>query len=111
MKKIEAIIRRSKLGELKSALSQLGVQGITVLDAGGFGQQRGHPFTTEAEDEVLLVPKYKIEIFTTDAMVQPVLENIAAICSTGHPGDGKIFVSPVEDALRIRTGQKGEEAL
>ncbi len=109
---MEAVIRRAKLAELKKALSDLGIQGITVLEAGGFGQQRGHPQPAEeGGDEVFLVPKYKLEIFTTDEMAPKVLEKIAQICKTGRPGDGKVFVSSVEGSLRIRTGETGEKAL
>lgn len=111
MKKIEAIIRRGKLPEVKQALSLIGIQGITVLEAGGFGQQRGKQNTDSPDDEVFLVPKYKIEVFTTDELLEKAVNTIESICKTGRPGDGKIFILPVEDVLRIRTGERGKTAL
>jgi nitrogen regulatory protein PII len=112
MKKIEAIIRRSKLAEVKKALSDLGVQGVTVLEAGGFGHQRGHQSIIEfAEDDVSLVPKTKLEMVTSEPLVEKIVEKIRTICHSGQHGDGKIFISHIEEAVRIRTGQTGEEAL
>ncbi len=112
MKKIEAIIRRSKLAEVQKALSDMGVQGITVIEAGGFGHQRGHQSLIEfAEGDVALVPKTKLEIFTSDPLVKNIVEKIRTICHSGQHGDGKIFISQIEEAVQIRTGQAGEEAL
>jgi nitrogen regulatory protein PII len=112
MKKIEAIIRRSKLAEVQKALSDLGIQGATVIEAGGFGHQRGHQSISEfLEEDVTLVPKSKLEIVTNDAMVDKIVEKIRFICHSGQQGDGKIFISAIEEVIRIRTGQTGEEAL
>ncbi len=112
MKKIEVIIRRSKLAEIQKALSDLGVQGITVIEAGGFGHQRGHQSIIEfAEGDVSLVPKTKLEIVTGEALVEKIVEKIRTICHSGQHGDGKIFISTIEEAIRIRTGQTGEDAL
>ena len=114
MKKIEAVIRRKVLGDLKNELSKIGISGITILEAGGFGQQRGHFGRKEDEnidDEVYLVPKYKIEIVVTDEKSSEVINSIKKICYSGKPGDGKIFISSIEDVIRIRTDESGEKAL
>jgi nitrogen regulatory protein P-II 1 len=112
MKKIEAIIKPFKLDEVKENLSELGVQGITVTEVKGFGRQKGHTeLYRGAEYIVDFLPKVKIEIVTTDGLALKVIEVIEQAARSGKIGDGKIFVLPVEEAIRIRTGQRGEEAL
>jgi nitrogen regulatory protein P-II 1 len=112
MKKIEAIIKPFKLDEVKNALSAVAVQGMTVTEVRGFGRQKGHKEVYRgAEYVVELVPKIKIEVVVPDQVVPRVVETIAKAAKTGKIGDGKIFVLPVEDAIRIRTGERGENAL
>ncbi|MBI5469298.1 MAG: P-II family nitrogen regulator [Deltaproteobacteria bacterium] len=112
MKKIEAIIKPFKLDEVKKALNDLAIEGMTVSEVKGFGRQKGHTeFYRGAEYSVDFLPKIKIEIVTTDGMAAKVVEAIVAASRTGKIGDGKIFVVPVEEAVRIRTGETGEEAL
>jgi nitrogen regulatory protein P-II 1 len=112
MKKIEAIIKPFKLDEVKDALQAVGVSGITVTEAKGFGRQKGHTeLYRGAEYVVDFLPKVKLEVVVEDAMVQPAIEAIAAAAHTGRIGDGKIFVMPVESALRIRTGEKDGDAV
>ena len=112
MKKIEAIIKPFKLDEVKDALNQVGLKGITVLEAKGFGRQKGHTeLYRGAEYVVDFLPKVKIELIVEDSMAERVVEAIAAAAQTGRIGDGKIFVIPVETALRIRTGEEGNDAL
>ena len=112
MKKIEAIIKPFKLDEVKEALQELGVQGMTVLEAKGFGRQKGHTeLYRGAEYVVDFLPKVKLEVVVSDALADRVVEAIAAAAQTGRIGDGKIFVIPVETALRIRTGDRIEDAL
>ena len=112
MKKIEAIIKPFKLDEVKEALHDVGVSGITVTEAKGFGRQKGHTeLYRGAEDVVDFLPKVKLEIVVDDAMAPRVVEAIAAAAQTGRIGDGKIFVIPVESALRIRTGETDSDAL
>lgn len=112
MKKIEAIIKPFKLDEVKNALSAVAVQGMTVTEVRGFGRQKGHKEVYRgAEYVVELVPKIKIEVIVPDQVVSRVVETIAKVAKTGKIGDGKIFVLPVEDAIRIRTGERGENAL
>ncbi len=112
MKKIEAIIKPHKLDEVKEALARVGVQGMTVTEVRGFGRQKGHTeMYRGAEYEVTFVPKVKIEVLTTDAKAAAVVEAMLTAARTGQIGDGKIFVIPVEEALRIRTGERGEEAV
>lgn len=112
MKKIEAIIKPFKLDEVKNALSAVAVQGMTVTEVRGFGRQKGHKEVYRgAEYVVELVPKIKIEVVVPDQVVARVVETIAKAAKTGKIGDGKIFVLPVEDAIRIRTGERGENAL
>lgn len=112
MKKIEAVIKPFKLDDVKEALREAGVQGMTAIEVKGFGRQKGH---TEhyrgAEYTVDFVPKVKIEVIVSDALAARVVEVIEASAKTGKIGDGKIFVLPVDEAIRIRTGEKGEEAL
>jgi nitrogen regulatory protein P-II 1 len=112
MKKIEAIIKPHKLDEVKEALAKVGIQGMTVTEVRGFGRQKGHTeLYRGAEYVVAFVPKVKIEVLTTDAKASQVVEAVKAAARTGQIGDGKIFILPVEEALRIRTGERGEEAL
>ena len=112
MKKIEAIIKPFKLDEVKEALHEIGLQGITVIEAKGFGRQKGHTeLYRGAEYVVDFLPKVKIEIVLSDDMVERAIDAIKSAAHTGRIGDGKLFVSNIEDALRIRTGETGEEAL
>jgi nitrogen regulatory protein P-II 1 len=112
VKKVEAIIKPFKLDEVKESLSEIGVQGITVSEVKGFGRQKGHTeLYRGAEYVVDFLPKVKLEIIVPDAMVPQVVETIQNAARTGRIGDGKIFVVPVEDVVRIRTGERGEEAL
>ncbi|HLF94024.1 MAG TPA: P-II family nitrogen regulator [Planctomycetota bacterium] len=112
MKKIEAVIKPFKLDEVKAALSQVGVQGLTVSEVRGFGRQKGHKEQYRgAEYTVDLVPKVKIEVVVGDNAVTPVVEAITKAARTGEIGDGKIFVSTLETVIRIRTGEKGEAAV
>ena len=112
MKKIEAIIKPFKLDEVKEALHEVGVSGITVTEAKGFGRQKGHTeLYRGAEYVVDFLPKVRLEVVVADAQAQAVVEAIAAAAQTGRIGDGKIFVSNVESALRIRTGEKDEDAI
>jgi nitrogen regulatory protein PII len=112
MKKIEAIIKPFKLDEVKEALNAVGIQGITVSEVKGFGRQKGHTeLYRGAEYVVDFLPKVKLEVVTTDDMVEKVTEAIQNAASTGRIGDGKLFVLPVLEAVRIRTGERGEEAI
>ncbi|RMD88507.1 MAG: P-II family nitrogen regulator [Alphaproteobacteria bacterium] len=112
MKKIEAIIKPFKLDEVKDALHEVGVSGITVLEARGFGRQKGHTeLYRGAEYVVDFVPKVKIELFIEDARVEAAVEAIQNAAHTGRIGDGKIFIMPVLDAVRIRTGETGDDAI
>jgi nitrogen regulatory protein P-II 1 len=112
MKKIEAIIKPFKLDEVKEALHEVGLQGITVLEAKGFGRQKGHTeLYRGAEYVVDFLPKVKIEIVLEDSQVERAVEAIQQAARTGRIGDGKIFVSSVEEAIRIRTGETGADAI
>lgn len=112
MKKIEAIIKPFKLDEVKEALHEIGVSGITVLEAKGFGRQKGHTeLYRGAEYVVDFLPKVKIEVVLEDDQVEPAIAAIVGAAKTDKIGDGKIFVSPIDDALRIRTGETGGDAL
>jgi nitrogen regulatory protein P-II 1 len=112
MKKIEAIIKPFKLDDVKEALNEIGIQGITVTEVKGYGRQKGHTeLYRGAEYVVDFLPKVKIEIIVTDAQVGAVVEAIEKSAKTGRIGDGKIFVMPVEEVLRIRTGERGEDAI
>ena len=112
MKKIEAIIRHFKLEDVKKALNEKGVQGMTITEVRGFGRQRGHTETYRGtEYEVDFVPKVKVEIVCGDEHVQGVIDTIIRSAQTGQIGDGKIFVSDLLDVIRIRTGEQGEDAL
>ncbi|MDA7948629.1 MAG: P-II family nitrogen regulator [Hyphomicrobiaceae bacterium] len=112
MKKIEAIIKPFKLDEVKEALQEIGLQGITVTEAKGFGRQKGQTeLYRGAEYVVDFLPKVKVEVVLDDAMVEKAVETILNSAKTGRIGDGKIFVSSVEEAIRIRTGESGSEAI
>jgi nitrogen regulatory protein P-II 1 len=112
MKKIEAVIKPFKLDEVKEALQQVGVQGITVIEAKGFGRQKGHTeLYRGAEYVVDFLPKVKIEVVLGDEMVDAAIDAIRKAAQTGRIGDGKIFVSSVEDVIRIRTGETGADAI
>jgi nitrogen regulatory protein PII len=112
MKKIEAIIKPFKLDEVKEALTEIGVQGMTVTEVKGFGRQKGHKEVYRgAEYVVEFVPKVKVETVVSDALAQRAVEAIVRAAKTGTIGDGKIFVTPMSDAVRIRTGETGEGAL
>ncbi len=112
MKKIEAIIKPFKLEEVKESLNAIGVQGITVSEVKGFGRQKGHTeLYRGAEYVVDFLPKIKIEVVLPDDRVEPAVEAISNAAKTGRIGDGKIFIIPLEEAIRIRTGEKGEDAI
>jgi len=112
MKKVEAVIKPFKLDEVKEALHEVGIQGITVTEAKGFGRQKGHTeLYRGAEYVVDFLPKVKIEIIMDDALVDRAVEAIQQAAQTGRIGDGKIFISPVEEAIRIRTGERGSDAI
>ena len=112
MKKIEAIIKPFKLDEVKEALHEIGLQGITVLEAKGFGRQKGHTeLYRGAEYVVDFLPKVKIELVIDDNLFERAVEAIKQSAHTGRIGDGKIFITPVEEAIRVRTGERGSEAI
>lgn len=112
MKKIEAVIKPFKLNEVKQALNDLGVQGMTVSEVKGYGRQKGHmEIYRGSEYTVDFLPKLQLDIVLSDELVQPVVQAILKAARTGKIGDGKIFIIPVEDAFRIRTEESGEKAL
>jgi len=112
MKKIEAIIKPFKLDDAKAALSEIGVQGMSVCEVQGFGRQKGHSeLYRGAEYVVDFLPKIKIEVAVTDDLAEKVVIALSDAANTGKIGDGKIFVLPLEDAVRIRTGERGDAAL
>ena len=112
MKKIEAIIKPFKLDEVKEALHEVGIQGITVLEAKGFGRQKGHTeLYRGAEYVVDFLPKVKIEVVIEDSMLERVVDAIQQAAQTGRIGDGKIFISSIDEAIRIRTGERGGDAV
>jgi nitrogen regulatory protein P-II 1 len=112
MKKIEAIIKPFKLEEVKDALSKIGIKGMTVTEVKGFGRQKGHTEVyRSAEYKIDFLAKVKIELITTDDMVLQVIETIERAAKTGKIGDGKIFISPIEEVIRIRTGERGRDAI
>jgi len=112
MKKIEAIIKPFKLDEVREALSELGVSGLTVTEVKGFGRQKGHTeLYRGAEYVVDFLPKVKVEVIIPDALVERALESLVRAARTGKIGDGKIFVTDVSQVVRIRTGESGEEAI
>jgi nitrogen regulatory protein P-II 1 len=112
MHKVEAIIKPFKLDEVKEALNGIGIQGITVSEVKGFGRQKGHTeLYRGAEYVVDFLPKIKVEVVVPDDLIDKVLEAIQGAANTGRIGDGKIFVLPVVDAVRIRTGERGDDAV
>jgi nitrogen regulatory protein P-II 1 len=112
MKKIEAIIKPFKLDEVKEALHEVGLKGITVIEAKGFGRQKGHTeLYRGAEYVVDFLPKIKIEVVLEDNQLERAIEAIQQAAQTGRIGDGKIFISTIEDTIRIRTGERGDEAI
>jgi nitrogen regulatory protein P-II 1 len=112
VKKVEAIIKPFKLDEVKQALSEIGVAGLTATEVKGFGRQKGHTeLYRGAEYVVDFLPKVKVEVVVADALVARVVEAVERAAKTGRIGDGKIFVLPVDEVIRIRTGERGEEAL
>ena len=112
MKKVEAIIKPFKLDEVKEALSEVGVQGMTVTEVKGFGRQKGHTeLYRGAEYTIDLLPKCEVEVIVPDGRAPLVIETILKAAHTGRIGDGKIFVLPVLEAIRIRTGERGESAI
>ena len=112
MKKIEAIIRPFKLDDVKEALLEEGVRGMTITEVRGYGRQKGHKETYRgSEYQIEFVPKIKIEVIVDDSMLEKTLEAILRTAKTGQVGDGKIFISPVEDVIRIRTDESGPSAL
>lgn len=112
MKKIEAIIKPHKLDEVKEKLTQLGITGMTVTEVKGFGRQRGHKeIYRGTEYHIDFIPKLKVEAVVDDANVEKAVNAIVEAARTGSIGDGKIFILPVEEAVRIRTGERGTEAL
>ena len=112
MKKIEAIVKPFKLDEVREALSEVGVTGLTVTEVKGFGRQKGHTeLYRGAEYVVDFLPKIKLELVLPDELVEKAVEAIIGSAKTGRIGDGKIFILPMDEAIRIRTGEKGEEAV
>ena len=112
VKKIEAIIKPFKLDEVKEAIQDVGIQGITVVEAKGFGRQKGHTeLYRGAEYVVDFLPKVKVEVVVSDEQLDTTIEAIRNAAQTGRIGDGKIFVSTIDDVIRIRTGESGEEAI
>ena len=112
MKKVEAIIKPFKLDEVKEALNEIGVQGLTVSEVKGFGRQKGHTeLYRGAEYVVDFLPKVKLEVIVRDDMAKQVVDTILQAAKTGKIGDGKIFVLPVEEVIRIRTGERGDAAI
>jgi nitrogen regulatory protein P-II 1 len=112
MKKIEAIIKPYKLDEVKDALTEMGVIGMTVSEVRGFGRQKGHTELYRGSEYTIdFLPKIRVELVVADALVDKVVDAVAAAARTGSIGDGKVFVTPVESAVRIRTGERDEAAL
>ena len=112
MRKVEAVIKPFKLDEVKEALSEIGIHGMTVTEVKGFGRQKGHTeLYRGAEYVVDFLPKIKIEITVSEEMVEKVVEVIVAAANTGRIGDGKIYVLPLDEAVRIRTGERGPDAV
>jgi nitrogen regulatory protein P-II 1 len=112
MKKIEAIIKPFKLDEVKNALTKIGIQGMTITEVKGFGRQRGHTEVYRgAEYTIDFIPKSKIELIVSDELVPQVIETIERAAKTGKIGDGKIFVASVDEVIRIRTGERGKDAI
>ena len=112
MRKVEAIIKPFKLDEVKDALHEIGIHGMTVTEVKGFGRQKGHTELYRGAEYVIdFLPKIKVEIVVPDEMVDKVVQAVAGAANTGRIGDGKIFVLPMEEVIRIRTGERGSDAL
>jgi nitrogen regulatory protein P-II 1 len=112
MRKIEAIIKPFKLDEVKDALSELGIQGMTLTEVKGFGRQKGHiEFYRGAEYDISFIPKVKLEVIAANGLVEKIVKTIQETAKTGKIGDGKIFVSTLEQVIRIRTGETGQTAI
>lgn len=112
MKKIEAIVKPFKVDDVKEALSEIGVQGLTITEVKGFGRQRGHTESYRGAEYIVdFLPKMKIEVIVADGIADRVIEAVQAAARTGRIGDGKIFVTHVEETIRIRTGERGEGAI
>ncbi len=112
MKKVEAIIRHFKLEDIKNALNEIGIAGMTVTEVKGFGRQKGHTEMYRGTEYAIdFVPKVKVEVVFTEDTLQTVVDTIVAKAQTGQMGDGKIFILNLEDAIRIRTGEKGSDAV
>lgn len=112
MKKIQAIIRHYKLEEVKNAISEIGISGMTVSEVRGFGRQRGHKETYRGNEYIVdFLPKVKLEIVVQDDMVRQAIETITQVARTGQIGDGKIFITDLDEVIRIRTGETGPEAV
>ncbi len=112
MKKIEAIIKPFKLDDVKDGLNEIGIQGMTISEVKGYGRQKGHKeIYRGAEYIVDFIPKIKIEVIVASALVDKVVEKIRVSANTGKLGDGKIFIIPVEQVIRVRTGERGEDAI
>ena len=112
MKKIEAIIRPFRIDDVREALAEIGVKGMTLTEVKGYGRQKGHTeLYRGSEYQIDFLPKLKLEVVVPDTQVDKVIETLVKAAKTGQVGDGKIFVYPVEDAVRVRTGESGEEAL
>ena len=112
MRKIEAVVKPFKLEDVKSALNALGIAGMTVAEVKGFGRQKGHTEIYRGSEYVVdFLPKIKIEVVLADSLVGSAVEAIVKAAKTGKIGDGKIFVSPIQDVIRIRTGETGEQAV
>ena len=112
MKKVEAIIKPFKLDEVKEALQDIGLQGITVVEARGFGRQKGHTELYRGAEYVIdFLPKVKVEVIVEEKMLDKTIEAVMNAAQTGRIGDGKIFISDIEDVIRIRTGERGKEAI
>jgi nitrogen regulatory protein P-II 1 len=112
MKKVEAIIKPFKLDDVKEALNEIGIQGMTISEVKGYGRQKGHKEIYRGSEYIVdFIPKIKIEIIVDTAAADQVVETIQKAANTGKIGDGKIFILPVEDVLRVRTGEKGKNAI
>ena len=111
MKKVECVVRRNKVDDVKAALHELGILGMTVTDVRGVGRQKGRIDNVEGSDTVGFLPKVKMEIILADEMVEKAVEAVIAVSRTGRFGDGKIFIYPIEQVIRIRTGESGASAI
>jgi nitrogen regulatory protein P-II 1 len=112
MKKVEAVIKPFKLDDVKEALTELGIVGMTVTEVRGFGRQKGHTELYRGSEYTIdFLPKIKVEVVVPDSLVEKVVSTIVASAKTGSIGDGKVFVLPIGDSLRIRTGERGEDAI